>query len=114
MSRGKVNDTTLWHDVWIEFEDANGRGCCGPDILLECDDRVLVVECKLTQTDVAEHQIFQLYAPCLRLMWAKPIIGVAIFRNLMRQPKNPVLNIWDLVEGELLDHNVFNTYHLTV
>ena len=105
---------TIYGSLWIRYVDAEGPGLCNPDIVLECDDRVLVLECKLTQTDVAENQIFQLYAPVIRLMWNKPILGVAVFRNLIRQPKNPILNLTGLLTQPLLDCDVFSTWHLTL
>lgn len=100
--------------MWLEYYDVNGRGFCNPDIVLEADDRVLVLECKLTQTDVAQAQIEQLYKPCLKFMWAKPVFGVGVFRNLTRQPFCPVLGIKELLWGEMLDINPFSTWHLTI
>lgn len=105
---------TLVGECAFEFYDRGGRGFCYPDILVLAEDRILILECKLTQTDVAELQIFQLYAPVVSLMWSLPIIGVAVYRNCVRQLKNPTLNIWGLIDRPLAEVDPFYSYHLTL
>lgn len=51
---------------WIEFFDSNGRGFAQPDFVVfgEGDDW-LVLEAKLSQTQAAFAQLFDLYVPLL-------------------------------------------------
>lgn len=67
---------------WFEFRDANGKGCCQVDHYLVLPDRVLALECKLTQTEIAESQIQRLYAPVLQAVYEKPVVGVQVCKHL--------------------------------
>ena len=59
------------HGQWVEFCDANGPGMCQPDIIVEKDGRVAIIECKLTARKTARKQLEKLYAPVLRHIYKK-------------------------------------------
>jgi len=107
-------DSVLYGEMWLEYEDDNGYGMCSPDIVLDLEDRILVLECKLTQTETARLQIFQLYAPVLSRCWNKPIVGVGVFRNLISKAENPVLNIEHLCKAPLEELDTYYTLHWTI
>src|SRR4051812_24584328 len=62
----------IWPDLvsgqWFQYVDQHGRSCCQTDHYVVLDDQVLLLECKLTQTDVAFTQMDQLYKPILRML----------------------------------------------
>lgn len=112
--KGRRLDVEVMGNLWLEYFDTNGRGLCNPDIVLRTHDRVVVLECKLTQTDVAWSQIAQLYKPCLSFLWSLPVFGVGVYRTLVRQPKNPVLRLDELLWGEMINNDPFTSLHLTI
>lgn len=73
------------HGPWFEYGDANGKGWCSPDLLLEFPERVVVVEVKLTDTPDAIGQLAGLYLPVVAKALAKPAYGIIIARNLTTQ-----------------------------
>lgn len=76
------------HNLWFEFWDKNGRGFCSPDFLLEFPQFLVVLEAKYTDTDAGREQIEHLYRPILAKLYAKPIRGVLVCRNLLRSSRN--------------------------
>lgn len=103
-----------YNGLWLEFEDESGFGFCQPDVVLVGEDRVVVVECKLTQTDQAEDQLELLYMPIVRLLFGLPVFGVQICRNQYQRPRNPIRRIETLFEEDLLDLDTINTLHWTI
>jgi len=80
---------TLWpmtrSAIWFAFEDANGPGCCQMDHLAVFPDQVLVIECKLSETDYAWLQIEALYAPVLGEYFQRPVTGIQATRHLRNE-----------------------------
>lgn len=66
---------TTWEDVlhepWFEYQDANGRGICSPDILIvpDSDHQLLLAEIKLTTTPLAEAELRGLYLPIVSFIY---------------------------------------------
>lgn len=69
---------------WFEFFDANGHGYCQPDIVVDGHGRVLVVECKLTDIELAQAQLDYLYLPVLREVYRRPVVGLIVVRHLTK------------------------------
>ncbi len=61
--------TSYTHAQWIEFADAAGHGWAQPDwfVVVAPERRLIIGECKLTQTPVAWLQMAELYAPLLKV-----------------------------------------------
>ena len=83
---------------WLLFADDNGIGWAQPDAYILMEKRILLIECKLTQSDVATPQLLSLYLPLLRKIYDLPILCLQVCHNLRYVPKR-------LVEGprELLN-----------
>ena len=83
----KTTSSEVLSSVWFEFLDANGRGVCEADHIIIRPDRVVVVECKLTQTPRGISQLERLYLPCARLVWPeRRVQGVMICKTLYEEP----------------------------
>lgn len=67
---------------WFEFEDKHGHGYCQPDILLYDREKIVILECKLTQTDVAFEQMEELYVPVLQRAFGLEVFTVQVCKNL--------------------------------
>jgi hypothetical protein len=72
------------HELWFEFVDANGPGHCSPDLVLALPGRIVVLECKLTETPWARLQLRELYFPVLELVYGLPVQGIVVCRALAR------------------------------
>ena len=81
--------------VWIEFTDVLGKGYAQPDAFIVTPHATFAFEAKLTQTRGGELQLTQLYAPLLRKIYMKPVVGVLVCKNLRWKPQ---LEIEDLSE----------------
>ncbi len=75
---------------WILFADDNGIGWAQPDIYLLMEKSILLMECKLTQSDVATPQLLSLYLPLLRKIYNLPILCLQVCHNLRYVPKKIV------------------------
>ena len=73
---------TLSHGPWYEFTDANGRGYCQPDFVIQTEREVFALECKLTDTVAGEAQLRELYLPVLRMAHGLPAYGIVLVRHL--------------------------------
>lgn len=68
---------------WFEYTDAAGHGYCQPDIIVVGKTSVLVVECKLTDVELARRQLAELYVPVLRHVYGgRPVYGLVVVRHL--------------------------------
>lgn len=74
----------LFSGQWLYFEDDGGPGHAQPDHFIVRPDSVLLLECKLTQTDLAWEQVEGLYSPLLKHLFNLPVVGVQVCRNLRR------------------------------
>lgn len=99
------------HGQWLEYWDDNGHGWAQPDIIVESEDRVLVCECKLTQTEFAFHQLSLLYLPLLRTIYERPLFGVQICRNVHERPALRVKGLDDFISPE---NGALRTWHLII
>jgi hypothetical protein len=73
------------HGLWFMYTDANGRGYCSPDLLLETPKAVFVFECKLSNVDEARSQLSELYLPVVGLALAKPAFGIVLVKAVTRE-----------------------------
>lgn len=89
----------LFAGQWILFTDENGVGWAQPDIYLLMLDRILLIECKLTQSDVATPQMISLYLPLLRKIYNLPILCLQVCHNLRYVPKKIVESPMELLEN---------------
>lgn len=85
--------------VWFEFFDSNGRGVCEADHIIICPDRVVVVECKLTQTPRGLFQLEKLYLPLVEFLFPEVRVqGVMICKTLYKEPEYLVTKWRELSE----------------
>lgn len=77
---------------WIHFTDDNGRGCAQPDIFLVFPTLILVIECKLSQTDNAKNQLLDLYKPLLEHLFHRPAFCIQACKNLYAWPEQKILH----------------------
>ncbi len=81
------------------FSDQNGIGWAKPDIYLLMEDKILLIECKLTQTETAIPQMLCLYLPLLRMIYNKPILCLQVCKNLRYVPKKFVESPQELLQN---------------
>lgn len=74
------------HEQWFAGEDVNGQFFCQTDHILVLDHVAVVFETKLTQTFDAIKQINGLYRPVVALAFGRPVLGVQVCRNLVKDP----------------------------
>lgn len=67
------NEEVTKHGAWIEYEDDTGIRYAQPDVLIELDNYIWVIECKRTARLKAEKQLRELYVPLVEHIVAKPI-----------------------------------------
>jgi hypothetical protein len=80
-------DAELFSGLWFRFHAAStGLDWAQPDHFLILDDRVLLLECKRTQTPAAWHQLAAVYAPLLAYMYELPVVGVQVAHYLVGEP----------------------------
>ncbi len=80
----------LFLGQWILFSDAGGIGWAQPDAYVLMEDRILLLEAKLTQSDAAVPQLLSLYLPLLRQIYNLPILCAQVCHNLRYIPKKLV------------------------
>lgn len=102
------------YEQWFGFEDLNGQGRCQTDFLFVLDDRVVILEAKLSQTERAEWQLEKLYRPVCERVYDLPTFCVQCCKILRKQPKVPVLYIKDILEGDIHYLPSLSTWHLTL
>lgn len=95
-------DGELKSGQWYRYEDLNGYGCCQTDHELHLEDYIILLECKLTQSDIAFPQMVKLYVPVLREVYDKPVIPVLACKNMRKAAKNSIKDIEDLVKRPLM------------
>lgn len=82
---------------WFAFEDSNGYGCCQIDHYLICPGFIIILECKLTQTDSAEPQLRELYEPIIREVYKCPVMVIQVCKNLRHHPAHTLLDIREAI-----------------
>lgn len=86
----------IYIGAWIHFVDANGRGYAQPDQFLVLEDKIILFETKLTETDTAKEQTMELYVPLLERIFARPVVACEVFRNF-RGPTATVKGLDELL-----------------
>jgi hypothetical protein len=74
----------LEHNPWFTFYDVYGMGNCCPDYLLWLDNRVIIIEVKLTWVEVALAKLQELYCPVVSTALECPVLPLVICRNVNR------------------------------
>lgn len=89
--RAKRLEGRLYSDLWLFYEDANGQGYAQPDHFILQPERIILLECKLTQVDTAWDQMDGLYVPLLRKLFRREeIIRVQAFKTMRKEdPTRP-------------------------
>ena len=75
---------------WILFADQFGVSWAQPDAILIQEKMILLMECKLTQTDSVKPQLLSLYLPLLRFIYNRPIVCLQICKQLRHAPEKEV------------------------
>jgi hypothetical protein len=74
MLRREFPEWDIHSSQWITFRDKAGLGFAQPDHYVVFSERILLIECKRTQTDrIAVPQMQELYRPLLHHIYKKPI-----------------------------------------
>lgn len=82
LREGELPDGELFAGQWLVFYDARGRGFAQPDAYIVFSRAVLAVEVKLTQTEIAEDQLQNLYRPLLERLYKLPVHLLQVCRHL--------------------------------
>ena len=83
----------LYSDLWLMFEDSGGNGFAQPDHFLLQPERIVLLECKLSQNTTAWAQIEGLYKPLLEHLFQRPVLGVQVFHRMRyEEPGRPTLS----------------------
>ena len=78
----------VFYNRWIKYIDSSGIRFCQPDIWIELPNSLILIECKLTQTDKADGQMRELYIPVLSWLYpGKRSYCVQICKNLRIIPQ---------------------------
>ena len=88
----------LYLQQWILFADAGGVQWARPDAYLVHGGGILLIECKLTQTDSATAQLLGLYLPLLRQIYNIPILCLQVCKNLRYVPSKLIEHPLELLE----------------
>lgn len=84
---------------WFLFSDQNGTGWAQADAYLVMKDKILLMECKLTQNDTAVAQMISLYLPILRYIYDLPVLCLQVCRNLHYVPSKFVESPQELIDN---------------
>ena len=88
------------HGQWIEYKTQSEPSrvrYCQPDVIISLPDRIVVLECKLTETEEGRQQLSQLYIPTLNAISGKSVYGIVVARHLTRETRREtVVNSLDL------------------
>lgn len=80
------------HGQWIAFKDLEGEGLAQPDILLRSGKHLVIIEAKLTQTEVAFEKMHGLYRPLLETVFptVRQIPCVQACQRVVDDPRSTV------------------------
>ncbi len=98
VSSGELNGE-LFLEQWFIYCDQSGVNWAKTDIYLILEDYILLMECKLTQTDAATPQLLSLYLPLLRKIYNKPILCMQVCKGLRYVPKKLIASPQELLEN---------------
>lgn len=68
----------------MDFFDENGRGYAQSDLFLVLSDKIVLFECKLTESAGGHEQLSLLYGPLLSYIYSRPLVLVQVCKNLRR------------------------------
>lgn len=98
---------------WLRFIDNAGPGHCCPDWLFVARGTLYVVECKLTDWDQAQEQLYGLYVPVLRLLWSGPVQGITAAKHLSPATRrDAIVTTWD--DAMQRDNSVLHVFRTLV
>lgn len=86
---------------WIAFEDSAGPGFASPDIVLRTPQALVVVECKLRRTPIADAQLRHLYMPLLEALAGEAPAGVAVCRWWQGPPATLLRSVAEAERGSI-------------
>ena len=102
----RVEQTVLLNP-WVSFRDENGRGWAQPDIVIEFENHIVLIECKLTQTIKAWDQLCFLYTPLLEFIYKKPILRVQVCKRIKYKIKHEIDSLEELLTEDCgFDFNI--------
>lgn len=87
------------HGVWFEFVDGRGHGHCQPDLLLDHEQSLVVLEAKYTWVPEAHSQIEHLYVPVLCKAYSKTVFGIVVCKVLSRDMPSHLTVTGDLAQA---------------
>jgi hypothetical protein len=84
----------LLHNPGFEFEDDSGSNYCVPDIILpNYDNKLIIIEVKLTYKVEAILKLRNLYAPVVSLALSRPVVCLVIAKNVTPNSPEPELTL---------------------
>lgn len=95
---------------WFHFKDANGYGCCQTDYYIICNGFIVLLECKLTQSDYADDQMAKLYKPILEHIYEVPVVCLQVCKNMRRHPERSVRDVKQLMDAPF--YGVYTWHYL--
>ncbi len=89
----------MYSGQWLEFEDFNGLGFAQPDYFILDDARLVLLECKLSQTKRAWPQLNGLYAPLLQHIFDLPVTSIQVCKNLYEDDGSIIAGFDEIYTG---------------
>ncbi len=89
----------LYIGQWLLFKDKHGHGKAQPDIYIVLPKLVVILECKLTQTDSVVPQLLQLYLPLIKMLYNRPVVCLQVCKNLRYKPSKLIGDVSDLINN---------------
>lgn len=75
-------------------------GYAQPDAFVLLENKVLLLEAKLTQSDQAEAQCTKLYVPLLERIYGRPVVSAQVFKNIRYETPTMVESLEELTQRE--------------
>lgn len=98
IAKGEIAGELIKHQ-WFSYIDSNGHGYCQSDYYIICEGFIVLIECKLTQSDFAGDQMSKLYKPVLEYIYKVPVVCVQVCKALRKNPPNAISDITDLINN---------------
>lgn len=89
----------LYIGQWLLFKDKNGHGKAQPDIYIVYPELIVIIECKLTQTDSVVPQLLQLYLPLIKKLYDRPAVCLQVCKNLRYKPRKLIGDVTELINN---------------
>lgn len=88
------------HNPWFRFVDTVGPGYCCPDIVLDIPEGLFVLECKLSDKELAKSQLTELYIPVLSYVYQRPVRGIVVTKHVTAQSTNICESLREAIAAE--------------